>query len=489
MENNIEFVSDTNLGTLEVGSDSELSIKAKTSNKQIKIEYDLISGELPPGLSLAIDGTIIGKILYNSQTYLDFTNFVEGTFAIDTNQTTIDRNFHFTVKARDIYNQSFIEKEFYIKVVENSFTKYTKIYAAPLLPKDQRQIFSDLIDNKEIFDPAMIYRPLDPSFGVQRTMKLIIEYGLEQIHLNDFYDAMRDYFYNKTFYFGDVKVAKANDENKNYVYDLVYVDIIDPYKLNQKQGLVGSVESAGITVFPNSSITWRNLLESIRLEGNEIKVDTHLTPRFMRTSQDETGALFASLDEVVDREKLIGFILPGLAYLDFPLSHDDERKFIRSSWCYCINPEDVELCFRDDFTVAKELVRADKRDLRMYPFPSRDCAEQYFNGYYQEVEEPLPFTEDDFKRIRWNIHSIMGSKYLDKIEEAQRFYQKRHWDYIRRFGTLSAERHAIRAEFESTPETTISALTERWKDCCHKDGLCSCPETSDYLEMLKLYDE
>ena len=79
--------------------------------------------------------------------------------------------------------------------------------------------------------------------------------------------------------------------------------------------------------------------------------------------------------------------------------------------------------------------------------------------------------------------------FMDKIEEAQRFYQKRHWDYIRRFGTLSAERHAIRAEFESTPETTISALTERWKDCCHKDGLCSCPETSDYLEMLKLYDE
>ena len=204
---------------------------------------------------------------------------------------------------------------------------------------------------------------------------------------------------------------------------------------------------------------------------------------------DETGELFSSLDEIPDKEKLIGFVLPGLAYLDFPLSHDDERKFIRSSWCYCINPEDVELCFRDDFTVAKGLVRADKRDLRMYPFPSGDGCKHYFNHYYQKVVYSLPFSPDDVKHIRWNCNSILSPEYFKSKGHSQRLFMVDMLKEIEMFGTLSAERHAIRAEFESTPETTISALTERWKDCCHKDGLCSCPETSDYLEMLKLYDE
>ena len=204
---------------------------------------------------------------------------------------------------------------------------------------------------------------------------------------------------------------------------------------------------------------------------------------------DETGELFSSLEKVPDKEKLIGFKLTGLATIDVSLSCDELNILCESSMLPGVPLEDIDLCFSDDFLVAKRLVRADKRDLQMYPYPSSDCAVQYYKNYYQEVKELNHFTKDDLKYIRWKIHSVVGSLYMDRKKWEQQNNMEWILGHIKRVGTVSSESHAIRAEFESTPETTISALTERWKDCCHKDGLCSCPETSDYLEMLKLYDE
>jgi hypothetical protein len=91
--------------------------------------------------------------------------------------------------------------------------------------KDSRRLYSDFIEDPRIFDSSLIYRPNDPEFGVQTTIKLAIEYGIERIKLNDYVDNMRDYFYKKQFFFGDVKVAKGEDSNRKHVYDLVYVDI------------------------------------------------------------------------------------------------------------------------------------------------------------------------------------------------------------------------------------------------------------------------
>jgi len=282
VDNTIEFVSDKNLGILPQGYQSELSVIAKHTTQDISIQYTLVvdsekGDRFPPGLSLSTDGTIIGKIDYNSQTQLDFT--------LDNGVTTVDSRYYFTIVANDIYRKGAVSKDFYITVTNESDKEYTKIYVKPFMNKDSRRLYSDFIEDPRIFDSALIYRPNDPEFGVQTAIKMAIEYGIERIKLNDYVDNMRDYFYKKQFFFGDVKVAKGEDSNRKHVYDLVYVDIIDPL-----DNLQGPVTIGNVTVYPNSVTNLRNQLETIKIQGNTISVDEFLLPKFMRTVQPETGA-------------------------------------------------------------------------------------------------------------------------------------------------------------------------------------------------------
>lgn len=282
VDNTIEFVSSENLGTLAEGYQSELLVIARHTAEDISMQYTLVvdsnNGErFPPGLSLSTDGTIIGKIDYNSRTQLDFT--------LDNGITTVDSRYYFTIVANDIYRKGAVSKQFYITVSNESNKEYTKIYVKPFMNKDSRLLYSEFIEDPRIFDSALIYRPNDSEFGVQRTIKLAIEYGIERIKLNDYIDNMRDYFYKKQFFFGNVKVAKGEDSNRNHVYDLVYVDIIDPL-----DNLQGPVTIGNVTVYPNSVTNLRNQLEKIKIQGNSISVDEFFRPKFMRTVQPDTGA-------------------------------------------------------------------------------------------------------------------------------------------------------------------------------------------------------
>ena len=275
--NTIEFVTDENLGILSPGYQSELSVVAKHTTESIAMQYNLIAGKLPSGLTLGTDGTIDGKIDYNSQTYFDFI--------LDNGQTTIDASYYFTVQASDVYQLGATDKEFYITVIEYDKTKYTKLYVSPLLAENKRELYYSFINDPFIFDRSLIYRINDAAFGIQPTIKLVIEHGIERIKLNDYIDNMRNYFYKKNFYFGDVKVARGEDASGNYVYDLVYVDIIDPIYNTQ-----GSVTVGEQLVYPNSVNNFRAMLETIKIQGTVIKVDEFLMPKFMRTVQDNTGS-------------------------------------------------------------------------------------------------------------------------------------------------------------------------------------------------------
>lgn len=282
VDNTIEFVSDANLGTLPQGYQSELSVVAKHTTQDISIQYTLVvdtekGDRFPPGLSLSTDGTIIGKVDYNSQTQFDFT--------LDNKITTIDSKYYFTVVANDIYRKGAVAKDFYITVTADSDKEYTKIYVTPFMDKASRRLYSEFIEDSRVFDSALIYRPNDSEFGIQTKIKMAIEYGIERIKLNDYVDNMRDYFYKKRFFFGDVKVAKGEDSNRKHIYDLVYVDIIDPL-----DNLQGPVTIGNETVYPNSITNLRNQLETIKIQGTTISVDEFLLPKFMRTVQPETGA-------------------------------------------------------------------------------------------------------------------------------------------------------------------------------------------------------
>lgn len=62
VDGTLNWVSPSNLGTIDVGYPCLLSVKAETTSKNTSIQYSLESGNLPPGLSLSMDGEIVGKV-------------------------------------------------------------------------------------------------------------------------------------------------------------------------------------------------------------------------------------------------------------------------------------------------------------------------------------------------------------------------------------------------------------------------------------------
>lgn len=278
VESFINFTSTSSLGTLIPGEISELAVVAENVNSDYSINYDLVSGQLPKGLTLNTDGTIEGKIEYKTQTYFDLTSSTQ--FLIDGGSTTIDKNWYFTVRASDVYKLSAVEKEFYISVNEESFTEYTRIFVKPFMHPSKRDLYREFITNEVIFDPNIIYRPFDTEFGIQPEIKMVIETGIEKVDIDKYVDAMSTYFYRKRFYFGEVKAVTAQDSNGNDLYEIVYAEIVD----NQ---MIGNYS-------PSYSISVENMQE--QLEGIEvtpgvtISVDERLRPKFMSTLQPDTGA-------------------------------------------------------------------------------------------------------------------------------------------------------------------------------------------------------
>ena len=275
----IRFISSSSLGTLSTGEISEITIEAENTNTNYAIQYEVVQGQLPLGLTLNLDGTISGKVVSTSQTYFDFTSTTTTALTIDKGLTTVDQNWYFTIRASDVYRLSAVEKEFYISVYRDSVADYTRIYVKPFLSAKQRMSYKDFVTDPIIFDPTLIYRPNDPEFGIQQQIKLIIETGLEQRPLDEYALAMQNYFHRKKFYFGDVKSIMAQDSNGKNVYEIIYVDIID----NQMIG----------TQSPSGAISVKNMqtaLEEITLEsGSVITVNERLQPKYMTTINSDTG--------------------------------------------------------------------------------------------------------------------------------------------------------------------------------------------------------
>jgi len=290
VESTIKFITDYKVGTIATGYQSELKIEAEHTALGYNIEYYLVKGRLPVGLSLLKDGTIAGRVAYDSIITFDRASYGYHIFKLDGGTTTLDNRLNFTVQATDVYKQSSIEKDFYIENTEFDLTRYTRIYTEPLLPISKRRIYSNFITDPYTFNSGLLYRPNDPSFGRQEKIRLYIEHGIQQVKIANYYDILYTYFYKKRFLFGSVKYNKATDVDGKHIYDIVYVELIDTLENKNKQTIRGPVTVGKTIAYPNSVANMRIALESGNNDGDPITVDEHLMPRFMQTVQSETGA-------------------------------------------------------------------------------------------------------------------------------------------------------------------------------------------------------
>jgi hypothetical protein len=272
VESTIAWVSTGTLGTIATGIPSELYVEAKHLTSDYSIKYTKTSGTIPPGLVLERDGTFSGSVTHGST----------GTYS-------------FVIQASDVYGLSAITSTFSITVTEIDTKQYTKIYARPFLPLAKRSDYQSFITNETIFDPTLMYRYFDPNFGVQPTIKVIIEFGIEKVNFLEYTNALRENFYRKRLYFGDLKIAIARDSAGNDLYEVVYVDVVDDQVNSEGKSASPVVYGRNNNIYYPASINnMRAGLENIGLltltnaipSARYIGINDDYLPKFMQTAQD-----------------------------------------------------------------------------------------------------------------------------------------------------------------------------------------------------------
>ena len=230
VDSTITWNTASKLDTLKANLMSHLRLDATSTVADAKMKYILTGGTLPPGLSLTINGEIIGKVrLYPDGTLPGITSFDNGSFTLDGGTTTVDESYSFTVRAQDRFGFSSLERTFTIGVQKTTTLEFTDLYARPFLKQSQRNYFKDFISNPNIFDPEKIYRPTDINFGLQKDLKMLIYSGIEKKNVANYVTAVSSNHKRKRYNFGEIKTAQAKYEGTDTVaYDVVYADVIDP---------------------------------------------------------------------------------------------------------------------------------------------------------------------------------------------------------------------------------------------------------------------
>lgn len=315
VESGIDWVSPSYLGTIKPNQTSDFNVEAKSFTYSGTVNYILVSGKLPPGLELLNNGLIIGRVnQIGSATSEGLTRFYDGgpssnAFGItfDQGRTTFDKEFVFTIKAKDPSSFSERDKTFKIKVISEDIKEYTNLYIRAFQTRENRDKWYDFITDSTIFDPALLYRVGDPAFGTQATLQILLFAGLEKVEAVDYVQAMSRNHYRKQIRFGDIKYAEAKDPTTQVTkYEVVYVDVIDEFEkdnvsISQTVNLPNYLKSKVLVssnnisidsnipfasdsdiqrVFPNSFKNMRNRLKAI---GDR---DREFLPLWMRSRQE-----------------------------------------------------------------------------------------------------------------------------------------------------------------------------------------------------------
>lgn len=288
----ISWLTPSDLGSISANFISTLSLKAVSTIPKSTILYTITEGSLPPGLSLDLDGEIVGKVSQYgipSEGILGLTTFdfsIGGT-TFDGGSTSTDRVYDFTVLAKDQFGYSAISRTFSVRIETPNQLVYSNIRVKPFLKPEQRSIWRDFINDTDVFTPDSIYRPSDPNFGVQTDLSMLVFAGIETREAATYISAMGLNHKRKRFQFGSLKSAVAvAPGTTDQIYEIIYVEMLDPLEPNGKRlpnKLVNFTPQPNTITVDKSNIIWSK-------DNNDMNVDapTSVRPEPILTV-DSTG--------------------------------------------------------------------------------------------------------------------------------------------------------------------------------------------------------
>jgi len=342
VNNNINWVTPENLGTIDNGSVSELFIEA-VSIEGKPLVYTLLDAagipiRLPQGIELITSkqnnrylGLLSGRVTFEAFSLDDYATTIDGdTF-------TLDRVYKFTVEvatADTVYGSdgsiltppsATSTREFTLTLNIIDIAPYNNLYLKAMPATDQRQIFNSVMNNTEIFVPELIYRPDDAWFGVSDDIEMLFLPGLNPDDMSTYANAIIKNHYTKTYTFGDISTAVALDSNYNVKYEVVYVNVIDPEENSSGIGPVSPLDLTNTITNPyidangnNYKIIYPNSSDNMvkQLISNVGYYDQSSLPNWMTSNQPDTTNINKFAPPLgFTKAVVLAYTIPGAAKL------------------------------------------------------------------------------------------------------------------------------------------------------------------------------
>ncbi len=308
----ITWVTSQNLGTINNGTLSSLSVAASGGT----LQYRLAGSSLPSNLMLNSDGSIYGRVAF------------EPNATVTAQNTT--STYTFDIEAYDPSNPVLRSstRQFTLKVYQRWSEPWETVYLLGTPDYNDRTIMASLLSNAVIPDSAL-YRPTDSSWGRATGVTVAHTYGLKVGTAALQAAALTENFYNRQLVLGGLKTAIAKDTNGTIIYEVVYSEIIDdalnsagvsvsktitwPYTVTTSTGV------ATTTLYPASTVNMRKQLESV--VGTSL--DDSLLPLWM-TCQQQNGST-------------LGYKLAWVLCYTKPGMSTTVLNSIRTLWPYTLN--------------------------------------------------------------------------------------------------------------------------------------------------------
>ena len=209
------------LGTISPKKVSLFRVSATTSVANVSLSYAYKNGKLPPGLRLFPDGGISGVC---GETIFELD---QGDTTFDANTTTFEKTYVFTVTASGQFGNVTDEQIFSIDVVKTTRDKIANIYAKPRPDATSLASYQSLINNTKIFTNDTQYRPYDAYFDTRIPSFLMLS-GVSLKLLSYIQSLLKNNSYNFRLKVGDFQLALAKDRAGNTIYEIIYIELIDP---------------------------------------------------------------------------------------------------------------------------------------------------------------------------------------------------------------------------------------------------------------------
>ena len=220
----------------------EYQISGTLSNESQVINYTLVTlgSTLPDGLILDnTTGLILGRCPYvNNTTTFTFTVEAQVVFVDNTTgairQSTISSQRTFSISVHNIYlTKSSSSVKFAVPPnIRSKLAQWISGNKPELREKnisvDGVNIPANQISHElQILSRAQVFRAIDPLFGRVKDLKVLLVTGLYYLGSN-FQDYLTDYHHPFTLQVGSLKSAKAYSLDGTYIYDVIYLELIDP---------------------------------------------------------------------------------------------------------------------------------------------------------------------------------------------------------------------------------------------------------------------